>query len=317
VKDLIQRMRKGDRRALSRLLSYVEDRDERAFGLLEKIWPLTGKAYTVGVTGLAGAGKSTIIDQLILVLRDQGKKVGVVAVDPSSPFSGGAVLGDRIRMQRHSNDPDVFIRSVGSRGRSGGLSFSTRALVRLLDAFGTDVILLETVGAGQGEVAVADLADTTVVVLMPEAGDSVQTLKAGILEIADIVVVNKKDRPGADSIAREIESSLPPGTAVVMTEALQGEGIPDLADAIENHRNRILSEGVPPSERLRRNLHELAEILEARITAEALAACRKNAKLVKRLSREKRPNLYTVAEDLQTARAAKRRRAGSGKHSRP
>ncbi len=309
MNDLIQRMRQGDRRALARLLSFVEERDERAFRLMEEIWPLTGRAYTVGVTGMAGAGKSTILDHLIQLLRGQGKKVGVVAVDPSSPFTGGAVLGDRIRMQRHSNDSNVFIRSVGSHGRSGGISFATRALVQLLDAFGTDVILLETVGAGQSEVAVADVADTTVVVLVPESGDAVQALKAGILEIADVFVVNKKDRSGAELIAREIETSIslipskriwkPP---VILTQASQGEGIGELWGAVEKHRDQLRSGGLAPEERLRRHLHELAEVLEVRLSTEILAACEKDERLMGRLKTESRPNLYALADEVLRAR---------------
>jgi len=302
-------MRRGDRRALARRLSYVEERDERAFSLLKEIWPMTGKAFTVGVTGPAGAGKSTVIDQLISVLRKMDKKVGVVAVDPSSPFSGGAVLGDRVRMQRHAGDSNVFIRSVGSRGRSGGLSFSTRALVQLLDAFGADVILLETVGAGQSEVAVADIADTTVVVLVPEAGDAIQTLKAGILEIADVYVVNKKDRPGADLIAQEIELSmnmLVPETVwkppIVMTAAVHGEGLEELWKAIESHQTELRAKGLPVKEQLRRHFHELTEVMEARLTIEIMAECKKDEKLIGRLSKERRPNLYAVADELLRTR---------------
>lgn len=296
-------MRQGDRRALARLLSLVEEKSEDSFELLAEIWPYTGRAITVGVTGPAGAGKSTIIDQLISVCRKQGKSVGVVAVDPSSPFTGGAVLGDRIRMQRHSDDQDVFIRSVSSRGRSGGLSFSTRALVQLLDAYGIDIILLETVGAGQSEVAVADVADTTVVVLVPEAGDAIQTLKAGILEIAHVYVVNKKDRPGADLIAREVETSLnlspkasswkPP---IVMTEAVKGVGIEEVWQAIEQHQVDLKKSGLPEQEQLRRNLHELAEVIEARVNSQMMGLVRSDGKLMKELEQNHRPNLYALAK---------------------
>ncbi len=303
MSDLVERMRKGDRRALARLLSLVEEKSEESFELLAEIWPYTGRALTVGVTGPAGAGKSTMIDQLITWIRKQGKTVGVVAVDPSSPFTGGAVLGDRVRMQRHSEDKDVYIRSVGSRGRSGGLSFSTRALVQLLDAFGIDVILLETVGAGQSEVAVADIADTTVVVLVPEAGDAIQTLKAGILEIAHVYVVNKKDRPGADLIAREIETSLmlspreltwkPP---IVMMEAVKGVGVEELWEGIERHQENIREKGLPPTERFRRNFHELAEVMEARVNTHMMKACRGDDGLMKELEKNQRPNLYALAK---------------------
>lgn len=296
-------MRQGDRRSLSRLLSYVEDRDERAFQLLAAIWPLTGKAVSVGVTGPAGAGKSTLLDQLIGQIRAEKKRVGVVAVDPSSPFSGGAVLGDRVRMQRHATDPDVFIRSVGTRGKSGGISFATRALMQLLDAFGTDVLLVETVGAGQSEVDIADLVDTTVVVLVPEAGDSIQALKAGILEIADIFVVNKKDRDGAEMVAQDIEGmlSLSPSKRkwkppVLLTDAVSGDGVSELWAKILEHHLALQSEPIGEEERFRRHLHELTEVIQARVATEALAQVKSDKKLKKELSEIGRPNVYALAE---------------------
>ncbi len=298
-------MRAGDRRALARLLSFVEARDQKSFELLSEIWPLTGKAKSIGITGPAGGGKSTLIDQLILYYRQKGLKVGVIAVDPTSPFSGGAVLGDRVRMQRHSSDPDVFIRSVGSRGKSGGISFSTRALMQLLDAFGADIILVETVGAGQSEVDVADIVDTTVVILVPEGGDSIQTLKAGILEIADIFVVNKKDRDGADRVASDVEAmlSLKPGDGswrppVLLAEAQSGEGIRELGEAIVRHQNELEKKGLPEEEKERRRLHELSEIVEARLASEILEKLRGDSKAMKELMDSKRPNLYEMAERL-------------------
>jgi LAO/AO transport system kinase len=250
--------------------------------------------------------------------------VGVVAVDPTSPFSGGAVLGDRVRMQQHFNDPDVFIRSVGTRGKSGGISFATRALMQILDASGCDVILVETVGAGQSEVDVADLVDTTVVVLVPEAGDAIQALKAGILEIADVFAVNKKDRPGAENVATHLEAMLtmvpsldPWKPPIVLTEAQSGQGIDELWAAVERHHSDLSGRGLRPEERFRRRLHELSEVIEARIAGETLAACRSDPSIRERLSTEARPNLYAVAEDflrdLRTDRAAKRPRAKSGK----
>ncbi|HLG19868.1 MAG TPA: methylmalonyl Co-A mutase-associated GTPase MeaB [Bdellovibrionota bacterium] len=303
MKDLIESMKQGDRRALSRLLSYVEDRDERAFELLQKIWPQTGRAFVVGITGSAGAGKSTLIDQLISTLRGNKKKVGVVAIDPSSPFSGGAVLGDRIRMQRHASDSDVFIRSVSSRGRSGGISFSTRAVVQVLDAFGVDVILVETVGAGQSEIDIVDIVDTVVVVLGPESGDSVQTLKAGILEIADVFVVNKKDLDGAVRVVSDIGSmlSLKPNAdgwtpPIVLTEGRSGEGVDAVWRAIESHRAELRKKGMASGERLRRHLHELAEIIEAKLAVDVMMYCQKDEKLKAELTKETRPNLYAVAE---------------------
>ncbi len=324
MNELIERMKKGDRRALSRLLSYVEACDERSFDLLSRIWPLTGRAYTVGVTGPAGAGKSTLIDQLIGTIRAEGKKIGVVAVDPTSPITGGAVLGDRVRMQRHADDPDVFIRSVGSRGGKGGVSFATRALMQLLDAFGTDVILVETVGAGQSEVDVADLVNTTVLVLVPEAGDAIQALKAGILEVADVFVVNKKDRNGAEAIVHHIESMLSMGSAasrwkppIVTTQAVNGEGVPEVWRAVKSHAKELASGGLSSEERLRRRLHELAEVIQARVSTEMMAAARKDAGLMERLAGKDRPNLYEEAESFlsgsRSGRTRKRPRAITGK----
>lgn len=296
-------MKQGDRRALSRLVTVVEGRNEKAFQVLEQIFPMTGRAYVVGITGPAGAGKSTMIDQLIAFLRSQNKKVGVVAVDPSSPFSGGAVLGDRVRMQRHFNDPDVFIRSVGSRGRSGGLSFSTRAIVQLLDAFGVDVILVETVGAGQSEVDIADLVDTTVVVLVPEAGDSIQAMKAGLLEIAHIFVVNKKDRDGADRVARDLEAylGLAPTTTswrppILQTDAVSGEGVPEVWMAIEEHQKDLKEAGVSKDERLRRRMHELGEIVRERLVSEMMEAMDQDAELSLEIESETRVNLYALSD---------------------
>ncbi len=268
-------MRSGDRRALSRLLSLVEAQDETSFKLLQEIWNYTGKSASIGITGPAGAGKSTTIDQLIRKFRDQNKKVGILAVDPTSPFTGGAILGDRVRMQRHSGDPDVFIRSIGSRGKSGGVSFSTRALMQMIDAYGADYILVETVGAGQSEVDIMNLVDTTVVILTPESGDSIQALKAGMLEIANVFVINKKDRDGAERIANDIKMMLslnpsqegwqPP---IIMTEAQSGDGIDELVSAIAAHQEDLKKRGRSPEDLLRRRTYQLYEILQTRVLAE-------------------------------------------------
>ncbi|MEZ4846307.1 MAG: methylmalonyl Co-A mutase-associated GTPase MeaB [Bdellovibrionota bacterium] len=223
-------------------LSLVEAQDDNSFKVLREIANYGGKSQSIGITGPAGAGKSTTIDQLIRKFREQNKKVGVLAVDPTSPFTGGAVLGDRVRMQRHSGDSDVYIRSIGSRGKTGGVSFSTRALMQMIDAYGSDYILVETVGAGQSEVDIMNLVDTTVVILTPESGDSIQALKAGMLEIANIFVINK-DRDGAERIANDIKMMLslnpfqegwqPP---IIMTEAQSGDGIEELIEAVHAHQ---------------------------------------------------------------------------------
>lgn len=303
--ELIEAMRKGDRRALSRLLSLVEAQDETSFKLLREISKYTGHSKSIGITGPAGAGKSTTIDQLIRKFRDLNKKVGILAVDPSSPFTGGAVLGDRVRMQRHSSDSDVYIRSIGSRGKTGGVSFSTRALMQMIDAYGTDYILVETVGAGQSEVDIMNLVDTTVVILTPESGDSIQALKAGMLEIANVFVINKKDRDGADRIANDIKMMLslnpfhegwqPP---IVMTEAQSGDGLDELVSAIQAHQEDLKTRGRTPAELLRRRSYLLYEVLQTRAMAELKKYAQSKKEWMAELQNpDKEPNYYALADD--------------------
>jgi LAO/AO transport system kinase len=229
----------GDARALARAATAIENRRPEALALLQELFPRTGRATVIGVTGAPGAGKSTLVDQLALSVRGQGRTVGIIAVDPSSPFSGGAILGDRIRMRQHYADPGVFIRSMASRGSLGGLAAATTDVALLLDAAGKEVVFVETVGVGQDEVEVARLADVTVVVLVPGMGDDVQAIKAGILEIADVFVINKADRPGAALLEREIKTmqGLAANTGVwrppiVQTVASDGTGIPELLEAV-------------------------------------------------------------------------------------
>ena len=243
-KELIEKARSGDPASLARLISRIENRNQDTKKIVELLYPYTGNAQVWGITGPPGAGKSTTVDCLITKLRSDGKKVAVVAVDPSSPFSGGAILGDRIRMQRHTADAGVYIRSLGTRGRHGGLSHSTKETVLALDAAGFDVILVETAGVGQTELDILKLAQTVIVLLVPESGDSIQMMKAGLMEIADVFAVNKSDRPEADKLVRELTQSvgLNPHDEhswmipVCKTEASRNLGIDALLTEIQKHQ---------------------------------------------------------------------------------
>ena len=274
-RSLAQRLLDGDRRALARGISLVEDDDPRGWELVREVYPRTGNAAVVGITGAPGAGKSTLIGAIVGRRRAQDRTVAVLSIDPSSPFTQGALLGDRIRLTEHFLDPGVFIRSMANRGALGGLSEATLQAALLMDAAGRDDVYLETVGVGQAEVDVIDHADTVVLVLMPGSGDSIQALKAGIMEIPDVIVVNKADHPLTDTMVREIRGilSLAPDrdwtVPIVTTEAVRGEGVDELLERIAEHRAHIEKQGTL-SERRRRNLR--AEIV-------ALAA----AKLRRRL----------------------------------
>ncbi len=243
---LAARVRAGDVRAAARLMRDLDDRVPSAEGVLRELFPHTGRAQVIGLTGAPGTGKSSLADRLIAHHRRAGRSVGVVAVDPTSPFTGGAILGDRIRMQDHALDPGVFIRSLATRGHLGGLSRSAADLVAVLDAMGKDVILVETVGVGQDEIEVASLAHTVVVVTVPGMGDDVQAIKAGVLEIADVFAVNKSDREGADRTVRELEGMLElrgPGSGweppIVRTVAVADQGTAELGQAIDRHRAHL------------------------------------------------------------------------------
>ena len=248
-RELVERMLSGDRSALARLMTVVESRRPERLGIMNLLRRRGGEATLIGITGPPGAGKSTLLDRLVGKYRSAGHQVGIVAVDPSSPFSGGAVLGDRIRMQSHFLDAGVFIRSLSARGRVGGLARATRDVTCLLEAFGKDVIIVETVGVGQSELDIMRLAHTVVVVLVPEAGDTIQAMKAGLLEVADVFVVNKADREGAERIKAELEGMLQlrPGSGwavpVQLTVAIDGRGIDELAEALARHRQYLQQTG--------------------------------------------------------------------------
>ncbi|HLV12937.1 MAG TPA: methylmalonyl Co-A mutase-associated GTPase MeaB [Trueperaceae bacterium] len=271
--ELVARAERGEQRALARILTLVEEGGERGDELLRQLRPRTGRAAVVGVTGSPGAGKSTLTDALIAHWREAGQTVGVVAIDPSSPFTGGAILGDRIRMTRWYADAGVFIRSLATRGHLGGLSAATLRVAAVLDAFAYDVVVIETVGVGQSEVDVADAADTTVVVLTPGSGDAVQAFKAGIMEVGDVFCVNKADLPGADRVRREVRSALdlapsPPGAwrpPIVATVASTGEGVPGLAQRIADHRAHLAAAGRLEEARRRRVRAEVLALLGAQL----------------------------------------------------
>lgn len=278
LNSLLERFARGDRLALARLITLVENRSAQVSAVMERIYAQTGHAYIIGVTGAPGAGKSTLVNRLIARYRAEGKLVAVLAIDPSSPFSGGAVLGDRVRMTDHYKDAGVYIRSLSTRGYHGGLSRAAREIVKLLDSFGHDIIILETVGVGQTELSVMDLADTTIVVTVPEGGDGVQVMKAGLNEIADLFVVNKADRDGADRIKAELELSvhLRPGAGwrppVLMTQAAADIGIDALVSQIERHR-AYLNDHRDPARDSERRAKEFMEVLASEIeerTARAL-----------------------------------------------
>jgi LAO/AO transport system kinase len=278
VADLVERARRGEQRAVGRLLSLVENAGAQLREVAAALAPYTGRAHVVGVTGAPGVGKSTSVSVLVGALRAAGRRVGVLAVDPSSPFSGGALLGDRVRMGEHATDDGVFIRSMATRGHLGGLAWATPQALRVLDAAGCDVVLVETVGVGQSEVDVVALADTTVVLLAPGMGDGVQAAKAGILEIADVFVVNKADRDGARQTVRDLEHMMSLGEGgsgwkrpVVRTVAARAEGVEDLVAALDAHREWLDGSGERERRRVARAESEIQAItleqVRARITA--------------------------------------------------
>ena len=276
--DLVEPLLAGDKRALARAISLVEDDDPEGWALVREVYPKTGRAHIVGLTGPPGVGKSTLIGALTKHARSLDRQVAVLSIDPSSPFTQGALLGDRIRLTEHFLDPGVFIRSMASRGSLGGLSEATLQAALLMDASGKDDIFVETVGVGQAEVDIIDHADTVLLALMPGSGDSIQALKAGVMEIPDIIIVNKCDHPLADTMVREIRGVLSLGeqkgwrVPIVRTEASRGEGIPELWEKITEHRAYIEAEGLLEERRRRNLMNEVLELATHRLRRKLRAA---------------------------------------------
>jgi LAO/AO transport system kinase len=275
--QLVDQVLQGHRRAAGRVISLIENGDPSVEPIVRALYLHTGHAYVVGITGPPGSGKSTLVDELIRVLREAGQTVGVIAVDPNSPFSGGAILGDRIRMMRHATDTGVFIRSMGARGHLGGLALATHNTIQLMDAMGMDIVLAETVGVGQSELEVAGAADTTVVVIPPGLGDGVQAIKAGIMEIADIFVVNKADHPQTDKTVADIRDLLRMGPEhdawtppIVKTIATRNQGLEDLWMRIRQHRQYLSASGGLEARRRQRIEREILDIAEQRLRERVL-----------------------------------------------
>jgi LAO/AO transport system ATPase len=306
---LIDRARSGDPRALARLVSLVENRSPELRAVMKAIAPYTGQARVIGLTGSPGVGKSTVTAALVAAYRSAGERVGVLAVDPTSPFSGGALLGDRVRMQDHATDDGVFIRSMASRGQLGGLAWATPQALRILDAAGFGLVLIETVGVGQAELEIASLADTTLVIVAPGMGDSIQAAKAGILEIADVFVVNKSDRPGAQEVVRDLRTMLSMGEwpegrwkpPIVSTAAAASDraGLDDLLERIRQHQAWLDSSGELAARRQTRAREEIAAIAVAvlRERMGALPGDQRMAELAARVAAGE-TDPYTAADEL-------------------
>ena len=308
LEALVEGVRQGDRRALARAITLVESSDPLAYELIRELYPETGRAYAIGVTGPPGVGKSSLLSALLRHVRPEGTSVGVISVDPSSPFTKGALLGDRIRLADHFLDPEVFIRSMGTRGHLGGLAEATLQAALLLDAGGKDLVFLETVGAGQSEVEVITIADTVLLVLMPGSGDSIQALKAGIMEIPDVIAVNKRDHPAAKTMVNEVQSILaldserdwqPP---LVLTEAVRGEGIGELWEQVTAHRRHLEESGTLEERRARNLAGEVFAVASARAKThleEAVAEDEELRRLLGEVQRRELDPLTAVREIME------------------
>ena len=302
--DLAERLVAGDKRALARAITLIENDDPAGWELVREVFPRTGRARIVGVTGPPGVGKSTLIGALTAEMRKADRQVAVLSIDPSSPFTRGALLGDRIRLSDHFLDAGVFIRSMASRGALGGLSEATLQAALLMDASGKDDVFIETVGVGQAEIDIVDHGDTIVLVLMPGSGDSIQALKAGVMEIPDVIVVNKADHPMTDTMIREIRGvlSLGPATSwrvpIVKTEAAKGEGVAELAEKISEHREHIEAEGTLEERRARNLRNEVLELAASRMRRRLEAAVADDSSIRELLDR-------VVRREIDPASAAK------------
>ncbi len=305
---LLDAVLRGDPRALARAITRIENREASAIDLLRAAFPHSGRSTLIGLTGAPGAGKSTLADAMASLLRTRGQSVGVVAVDPTSPYSGGAILGDRIRMQRHHADDGVFIRSMATRGALGGLAAAAGDVAMLLDAAGKDTVLIETVGVGQDEVDIVRLADVTIVILVPGMGDDVQTIKAGIMEIADVFAINKADRPGAGRIEQEVRAMLSIGhrednwqVPVVKTIASDGTGVPELLDAAQSYLTFLRDKGLLARKQAVNWRLRLLELLRERLLARAIESLgeARLAELAERVARREEDPYTAIEEILQ------------------
>lgn len=322
LEALVEGVRAGDRRALARAITLVESSDPLSYELIRVLYPETGRAYTIGVTGPPGVGKSSLISALVRGVREEGKSVGVISVDPSSPFTQGALLGDRIRLADHFLDSEVFIRSMGTRGHLGGLAEATLQAALLLDAGGKDIVFLETVGAGQSEVEVITIADTVLLVLMPGSGDSIQALKAGIMEIPDVIAVNKSDHPAAKTMVNEVRSILSLDTErewkppIVLTEAVRGEGVPELWEKVEEHRRHLEESGTLAERRAGNLAGEVFAVASARAKTRLQQAVAEDEELRRLLGEVQRRELDPLTAVREIMEKVFRLRDGEGPDTR-